>query len=270
MQKRIKLLSAVYLLYLALNIISGRLSGWISDTVFLSSFALPTLLALAYVKKEDKGDITAYLSVDGEGIKATLVFFAPTLLLTASVSAMTAVVLKIFAGEFNTPSVPDNFLIAILASALLPALIEEIMFRYLPMRVLAGVDRGRAIMLSSLFFAFAHVSLYQIPYALVAGFLFMLLDIMTGSILPSLILHFFNNLFSLVLIFFGEDLTVKISVNVIGSLLFALSAVLFVRERKKILGKIREIFTPGESEACLAPLLFVIPAFLVSLGEFFV
>ncbi|MBO5906609.1 MAG: CPBP family intramembrane metalloprotease [Clostridia bacterium] len=270
MQNRVKLLSAVYLLYLVLNILSGELRGVWSDVVFALSFALPTLLALGYIKKEDSDDIRAYLGLDSEGVKTTLLFLAPTIALTGSISYTTGLVLKFFFGELKAPSVPDDFLLAILVSALLPALIEEIMFRYLPMRVLSGAPRSRIIMLSSLFFAFAHASLYQIPYALVAGFLFMLLDLMAGSVLPSFILHFFNNVFSLVLIFCGENLVAKICLNVIGGLLFALSFALFLRERKRLIGKINQIFTPVKrEESWLFSLLFVIPAFVVACGEFF-
>lgn len=268
MKRKVKLLSAVYLLYLLLNILSGALDGVWSDLAFALSFVLPTFLALAYIKREEGGDIRNYLTLDREGIKSSLIFLAPTLLMTAGVSYTTALVLKFLAGDFPVPSVPDDFVLAIFASALLPSLIEEIMFRYLPMRALKGVPRGRVIMLSAIFFAFAHASLYQIPYALFAGFAFMLLDLIAGSILPSLILHFLNNLFSLVLIFFGDNLAVKISVNVIGSLLLVLSLVLFVKERKKLLDKIKEVFTPEEHETVLLePLPFIIPALIVALGE---
>ena len=267
MKQKIKLLSAVYLLYLLLNMLSGALEGMVSDTVFALSFLLPVMLALLYIRKEESGDIKGYLYIDGEGVKISVALAAPTLALVAAISYVTAYALELVFGDFPRPLVPDGFAVAVLSSALLPALAEEIMFRYLPIRVLRGVSKRGIIILSALFFAFAHASVYQIPYALFAGGMFMLVDLMTDSILPSVILHFLNNIFSLILIFFGENTAVIISVNVIGGLLFALSLVIFARDGKMIFEKMKEVFSKKEREEYgIYPLLFIIPAFIVACG----
>ena len=78
--------------------------------------------------------------------------------------------------------------------ALLPACVEEITFR----GVLMGTyDKGRrpvrAILFSALAFAFMHMNLNQICYALFMGFVFGLVVEITGSLFSSVLMHFTIN-----------------------------------------------------------------------------
>ena len=70
------------------------------------------------------------------------------------------------------------------------------LFRYIPLSILKDNKRA-AVLLSSALFALAHANLFQIPYAFAAGLVFAAVCIMTGSILPSILIHFLNNLLSL-------------------------------------------------------------------------
>ena len=80
--------------------------------------------------------------------------------------------------------------------ALLPSFLEEMLFRYLPMKLIAPYSRRLCILLSSAYFALIHFNLFQIPYALLAGLVFITVDLWADSVLPSFILHLLNNVIS--------------------------------------------------------------------------
>ena len=127
----------------------------------------------------------------------------------------------------------------------------------------------KAFLLSAVMFAFAHRSLFIIPYAFLAGVLFMIIDVASGSIIPSLILHFLNNFLSLAISYFGEIFAAKIGLIVSFGLLLCASLAIFIVFRKKIINKIREAFSFGEVlGADPTPLLFIIPCAAVAVLEF--
>ena len=77
--------------------------------------------------------------------------------------------------------------------ALLPAVVEEFIFRGL---ILNGYKRRNplmAIVLSSLLFGLMHMNLNQFSYAFVIGIIFAFLAYATGSLLPSILGHFIIN-----------------------------------------------------------------------------
>ena len=57
----------------------------------------------------------------------------------------------------------------ILLHAVLPAVLEEMLFRYLPMKLIAPYSKRLCVVISSAYFALIHMSLFQLPYALLAG-----------------------------------------------------------------------------------------------------
>lgn len=77
--------------------------------------------------------------------------------------------------------------------ALLPALVEEILYRgiYFGVYRNAGVIKGA--LLAAVLFAFMHGNLNQFAYAIVAGFLFAMIDYAGGSVVYSIIMHFIIN-----------------------------------------------------------------------------
>ena len=90
-----------------------------------------------------------------------------------------------------------NPFFVILKYGLAPAIFEEMLFRYLPLRRLGSYSPRLAVFYSALFFSLVHASLLKIPYALLAGLIFAAIDIAAGSVLPSMIIHFINNLLSI-------------------------------------------------------------------------
>lgn len=91
-----------------------------------------------------------------------------------------------------------QFLLFILSVAILPAVMEEILFRGV---IINSVRRGLGDVGTVLFvgflFALFHGSPEQTVYQLLCGFILAFLAIRSHSILPTMILHFGNNLFIL-------------------------------------------------------------------------
>ncbi len=88
---------------------------------------------------------------------------------------------------------------------LIPSAGEEILFRYLPLKLISPHSRKTAVLASALIFSVVHANLLQIPHAFFAGAVFAFADIMAGSILPSLIMHLLNNTLSVFSLLHGGD-----------------------------------------------------------------
>lgn len=114
----------------------------------------------------------------------------------------------------------EGIFIAVLSTAVLPAILEEFIIRGVVMQPLRRFGDKFAIIASALIFAIMHGNMVQIPYTVVAGIFMGYLAIATGSIWPSIILHFINNFYSvLVMIAYdngGETIGGIVSIILLG------------------------------------------------------
>lgn len=79
--------------------------------------------------------------------------------------------------------------ICVIAIAVIPALVEEFVFRGVLYRTYQTVSVWKAALLAGLFFGLFHLNLNQMSYAIVMGVVFVLLNEATGSILSSVLMH---------------------------------------------------------------------------------
>jgi membrane protease YdiL (CAAX protease family) len=251
---------------------SGVTDGWISEVVYYLAFILPLSIGLIYARSRgytQGGELTLFHIRAGD-VSHFLILTVPTLVLVMLTSQLTAWLLTSLTGATNQVVLTGGIWLSILEHALLPALLEELLFRYLPMRVIPRHEARLLVVLSSIFFAFAHTSLFSIPYALVAGVVYITVDLMTDSVIPSFFMHFVNNLASVLLICYNDDFNAKTAVFVTFGLLFAASLLCLAVYGKTIFVRVREKIFDSEPTA-LTPhvLLFIIPALLVAvLGLF--
>lgn len=96
-----------------------------------------------------------------------------------------------------------SLLLNILATAVLPAFVEEWIFRGVVFGSLRAHGDGVAVMLSALLFGLFHGNWVQIPFAFMLGLVLAYLVVLTDSIWPSVVLHGVNNLMSVLLSFMG-------------------------------------------------------------------
>lgn len=189
-------LSAINLLFILLLSLSGAFGGWIGEAVCYLAFAAPILLTLFLKSKSILRLSPPRVKISRDGICLTLASAAPSLALVFFISCLTSLILSRF-GFGNVTDVSGNLAYVIFSKALFTAILEEALFRYIPLALLAPYSRRGAIIYSALFFALVHCNPYQIPYALAAGVIFALLDLACDSVMPSVILHFLNNLISI-------------------------------------------------------------------------
>ncbi len=109
------------------------------------------------------------------------------------------------------PEMPDllqptliSLLLNIVSTAVLPALIEEMIFRGYILGALRPHGDGLAIVLSAALFGLFHGNVLQIPFAFILGLVMGYLTVQADSIWPAVLLHFTNNLMSVLLSFFGK------------------------------------------------------------------
>ncbi len=89
--------------------------------------------------------------------------------------------------------------------AVLPALLEEMVFRGYILQALRPFGNGTAMVVSSLLFALMHGNLEQTPFAFIVGMTCSAIVIRTGCIWLSCAVHFLNNLMSVLLDYFTME-----------------------------------------------------------------
>ena len=193
MKKTVVRIVALDLIFLLLLMASGALSGVLSEIVYIAAFLLP----LALFPWLSRGEARSKLSfgVSRSDAVALLLLVAPIIAVTVGLSALTSL-LASTVGIGGVEMLSGSVFELIILHALLPAILEEALFRYIPLTLISPHSRRSAIVISSLLFAVAHCNILQIPYAFVAGLAFAVVDLYCESILPSVVLHLLNNLAS--------------------------------------------------------------------------
>lgn len=104
------------------------------------------------------------------------------------------------------PEMPDylqptvqSLLLNLFVFAVLPALLEELVFRGYVLRALRPHGDWFAVIVSSVMFGLMHGNIAQIPFALIVGVALGWLYIMTDNIWVPVAVHFANNTFSFLL-----------------------------------------------------------------------
>lgn len=102
--------------------------------------------------------------------------------------------------EFSQPT--NNLfekVLYVISVSLVPALAEEFAFRGVVLGTLRKYGDAFAIISSAVLFGIMHGNITQIPFAFILGLLFALVDCKTNSIIPSIIIHFLNNFYAVMM-----------------------------------------------------------------------
>ncbi len=226
---------AIDLIFLAFVLASGVFQNpFISNVLYYLAFIIPIISGFVFIKKEDDKltdkeckETPLTLSISKEKAILCVPFVFPCIALIAAVSFLTSFIMSLL-GYGNTADIQGGFSKAFLLHALFPAATEELLFRYIPLRLLSN-NKKSAVLISALLFSFAHTNLFSIPYAFAAGIIFAAADIFAGSILPSFVIHLLNNTAALLFMF-------KINtplVIIIISALVLISVLTIVLKRKR-------------------------------------
>ncbi len=235
------------LIFILLLSVSGLIGGTVSDIIYILAFILPTGLILGISKRSKMEIAPPPLKLSRRSTLSFLPTVAPTLLLVFLVSALTSYILSFVSGAEVT-DVSGNIWLLILKHALLTALFEELLFRYLPIAVIAPHSKRTAVILSAVMFSLSHVTLYQIPYAFIAGIIFCALDLAFDSIWPSFLLHLLNNVVSIFWLRHFESATFCTWYITVMALTALISLAVIIIFRKKYIDLYKKATERGERE----------------------
>ena len=144
----------------------------------------------------------------------------PVTLMTVVVGAYTALVMGVFSAVFGlyptspvdtVPADALGFIFYFVSSAILPALLEELVFRGAIMQSLWRFGDSFALLISSLLFGLVHGNLVQAPMAFVTGLAIGYFVLRTGSLRTGILIHFVNNALAVILSAVGAGLSYEIS-----------------------------------------------------------
>lgn len=266
MQKRVKLLTVVCLLFVFILLLSGTVKGVVSEIFYFLAFLLP-LCAGLYLAGERKIS-TEEFRINATGARMSLPLLFPTVGLVFLISYLSSAVIFAVFGENSSVDVGDSIFTAIIMHALLPAVLEELLFRYLPMRLFSRTAPRFTILLSAGCFALVHHSFFSMPYAFVAGLIFMALDLAAGSIIPSLIIHFINNALSVLWIFYSGNGDFVLGFWIALGILSLLSLLYVFYLRREYREYFRPVFCSDEPRvATYAPLYLAVPMITLAIAE---
>ena len=172
-----------------------------------------------------------------------------------AISALTSLLIYLSTGQTNSVDLGNSFILALLRYALLPAVLEEMLFRYLPMCLLLPYSKRATVLISAFFFSLVHHDLFSIPYAFVAGIIFMAVDVATESIVPSVIMHFINNALSVGMIIFKDNSAFAPTAYIILGILSLISLVTVWFGRKEYKKMLATAFEKGEPVGFSAEML---------------
>lgn len=179
-----------------------------TDWYLYASYLLPQIaffLILLYVLRYSKTPKKAYFQAQ----KCRAKYFLVAVLLQIgllSLSELNALFLRLLANigyvnsEISLPNMDGfGFIGVLFVIALVPAVMEEVMFRGVLLSGMRSFGTCGAVLLCGLFFSLYHQNPAQTIYQFCCGACFALVAIRAGSILPTMLSHFLNNTFILVL-----------------------------------------------------------------------
>lgn len=118
---------------------------------------------------------------------------------------------------------PVGLLLNILTICVLPAFLEEMVFRGYILQTLRPYGDGVALFVSALLFGLMHGNVLQIPFAFVVGLVLGFVVIRTNNIFVAIVIHFLNNFMSTMLDYAGYYLS-DAALNVLTIVIFCLLA----------------------------------------------
>lgn len=228
MKKALLYVCTQNLVFLLLLLLSGTFGGAFGEVLYYLAFLLPYLLTLALAR----GDRAAYKAPKIATSFKNLRYVIPIIIPTTQIIFIASFVSSLIF-ESQGADVSGNLGLVIITHVLITAILEEAFFRYLPLALLSPHSKKAAIFISAFFFAFLHLNFHQFVYAFVAGVIFATLDVVFDSIMPSVIIHFVNNLLSVLLLRYSENrLFFALYISVLSVL--TLTSLVFIYARRRV------------------------------------
>ena len=168
--------------------------------VYIISFVVPVFLFKLVYPKHETFPLEAEPRVPRGALRLTFASVGITFS-AAMVSGLIMMLIEML--THRSLDLPESemtgahsVILSFILTGLIPAFVEELLFRGVFLRNLLPYGKTTAIVVSSLMFAMMHQNFYQFFYTFVGGMAFGYLFIRTGSIWYSVLAHMINNTLS--------------------------------------------------------------------------
>ena len=233
--------------------------------IYAASFAVPfaAALILGRILRAERAPLS--FGADAESLS----YFAPLVLPLVGLVILVSLagsLLSSLVGIDSALVIDEPIGVALVIYALIPAIGEELVFRYIPIRFIAPHSRASAVFASAILFSAIHASLFQIPYAFVAGVAFAVIDIRCKSVLPSVLIHLVNNILGVLIAVFAGEAWLLAALIALGALM-VLSIVIICVKVKRYYSDFVSIISHGS--VSLTPPFMIFTAFMLMVAILF-
>lgn len=194
---------------------------------YVASFTLPVLFffMISHKSKVQPLGLSLRLSEKYTTLSTlAIVFLGTSVCLTCSY--VNSILFSVPESAYDTlmPSNLDQgykLILMFISTAIVPAFVEELLFRGVILSNIRPYNENGAILISALLFGLMHQTPFQFFYATAVGVVFGIVCVKTGSIWSGILLHFFNNFFSVIQTYLLEIYDAKTGNLIYGLLMCA-------------------------------------------------
>lgn len=283
------LLSALSILFMFLPITQvwhDVIFDLLTGICYLASFMLPVLFLRKKMRSDGMNHRPMYAEAKISPYLPIMLFAVIFLIRSSSyVNALWNSLFEVSHGPnnwYNEEMTPYQIVMEFIVTCVVPGFCEEFLFRGAILTNCLPFGRTKAIFISSFLFALMHANTAQFFYTFVAGILLGIVYEKTESIWNCVILHMFNNFFSLVddiiLANFSEysvwlTMFSEVVISVLGIISIAFLANKFFSQKSEIDEGFYQKELPANDSYALCPIgasraisLFFTPAVIVFLA----
>jgi membrane protease YdiL (CAAX protease family) len=183
-------------------------------TMYVNLTAFVAVLIIGYKESNKKfNEIFKFKKVPLKLWIAVIVFMFGFVIVASEIDNLLNFVLPMpgFMIEiFKSMLSSDYLIISIIMVGIMPAFLEEMLFRGM---ILDGFKENyspkKAILVSALLFGLAHLNPWQFVTSFIIGLIMAWIALKTESILPCIYMHLFNNLLGVLVMKFNNIVTIK-------------------------------------------------------------
>lgn len=128
-----------------------------------------------------------------------------------------------------------NILIELIVLALIPAIVEETLFRGILCNMLSGLDSKFAILIPSLIFALFHFYIPSVLYAFLYGCIFSIVYLCTKNLIYNILMHLMFNSLNVFMSHFnipGYSIFIMVIITIFSFLLFIVLLYSFISDNR--------------------------------------
>ena len=182
--------------------------------ILINLFTFGVVILIGYKKSHKKfNEVFMFNNVPLNIWIAVIVFMFGFIILSSELDNLLNYILpmpEFLQDVFNSMLANEYIVISIILVGIIPAFVEEMFFRGV---ILSGFkdnySRKKAIIISSLLFGIIHLNPWQFVTAFIIGIISAWICLQTNSILPSIYIHLFNNILSVLVTRYGDVISIR-------------------------------------------------------------